>query len=65
MAQLVELLTLNFSSGHGLTFHGIEPWVELCADSVEPTWDFLSLPLSLPLSLCPSFSLSLSLNINK
>ena len=44
--------------------HGIEPCVGLCADSVEPAWDSLSLPpLSLPLPcLC---SLSLSLKINK
>ena len=48
MAQLVERLTLNFSSGHDLAVCETEPHVELCADSVAPAWDSLS-PPSLPL----------------
>ena len=58
-AQSVKRLTLNFGSGHDLTVCGFEPRVGLCADSVEPAWDSLSLPFSLPLLL------SLSLSINK
>ena len=54
MAQSVKRLTLDFGSGHDLMVRGIEPRVGLCADSVEPAWDFLSLSL-----------LSLSLKINK
>ena len=44
----VELrrLTLDFSSGGDLTARGFQSCVGLCADSVEPTWDFLSLSLS-------------------
>ena len=79
MSQLVERrLTLGFGSGHDLVVREIRPHVGLCADSVEPAWDSLSLclsvslslslspPLSLPLSclssLCASLSLSLSQN---
>ena len=47
MAQFVEHLTLDFSSGDDLTVHGIEPNVGLWADS---------LGFSLSLSLCPSLS---------
>ena len=42
-AQLVKRLTLGFSSGHDLTVRGIEPRVQLCADTEEPAWDSLSL----------------------
>ena len=42
-------LTLGFGSGHHLKDRGILPHIGLCADSVEPTWDSLSLPLFLPL----------------
>ena len=51
MAQLVKELTLDFSSGHGLSVHEIKPHIRLSADGAELTWDSLSLPLSLPLSL--------------
>ena len=40
---------------------GFEPYVGLCADSVEPAWDSLSPFLSAPALLM----LSLSLKINK
>ena len=49
VAQSVKCPTLDFSSGHDLPVHEIEPCVRLCADSAEPAWD--SLPLSLSL-LC-------------
>ena len=56
MAQSVERLTLDFSSGHNFMVRGIEPCVRLYADSVEPPWDTLSLSLSLSapplLTLC-------------
>ena len=54
--QQVECATLDFSSG----CHQV---VGLCADSAEPAWDSLSLPLSL--SATPLLILSLSLQINK
>ena len=63
MAQSVKRPTLGFGSVHDLTVCGFEPCIGLCADSVEPAWDSLSLLLSLPL-LC-SHSLSLSLSQNK
>ena len=50
---VVERLTLGFSSGHDLTAH--EPHVGLCADSVEPAWASLSVPV------CPSPARSLPL----
>ena len=43
VAQLLKHLTLNFGSGHDLTIHEIKPHVKLCASSVEPAWDSLSL----------------------
>ena len=53
--------TLDFGSGPDLTVREFQPRVWLCADSVEPAWDSLSL------SLCPSpaRALSLSLKINQ
>ena len=42
MAQLVKCLSLDFSSGHDLTVHKIEPCIRLHADSTEPAWDSLS-----------------------
>ena len=58
MAQSFKGGTLDFGSGHELTVHGLEPRVGLCADSVEPNWDSLSLSLS----LCPCLALSLKIN---
>ena len=55
VAQSVEHLTLDFGSGRDFTVCEIESRVGLCADSVEPTWDALSLPL-------PPHSLSLFQN---
>ena len=57
MAQSVERLTLNFSSGRDLEVHGFEPCLTLCADNVEPTLDLL-LPLSLPHLRMQAYSLS-------
>ena len=54
MAQSVEHLTLDFSSGHDLTVCGIKSHVRLCADSAEPAGDSLSPSLC----LCPSPTLS-------
>ena len=62
MAQSVKHLTLDLGSGHDLTVGEFEPRVGLWADSAEPAWDSLPLPLSLP---PPATSLSLSLRINK
>ena len=42
VAQLVEHLTLDFSSHHDLLVHGIEPHVGLHAGSAEPAWNSLS-----------------------
>ena len=52
MAQLVERLTLDFDSGHALMVRGIEPRVGLCANSMEPAWDSLSLPLPALVYMC-------------
>ena len=41
-----------------------EPYIGLCADSIEPTLDPLSPPTASPLSIC-SFFLSLSLSPSK
>ena len=49
VAQLVKCPTLDFGSDHDLTVCEFEPRIGLCADSAEPAWDYLSLPLSLPL----------------
>ena len=57
VAQLIEHQTLVFCLGHDLTVCEIKPCIGLCADSTEPAWDSLSVPLSL--CPCPAFSLSL------
>ena len=49
MVQSVKHLTFGFDSGHDLTVREFEPHVGLCADSVEPAWDSVSLSLSLSL----------------
>ena len=56
VAQLVKRLTLDFSSSHDLMVHGIEPYVGLYDDSMEPAWD--SLPHPGPSRLTYSLSLS-------
>ena len=48
MAPSVKRATLDFGSGRDLPVRGLEPHPGLCADSEEPAWDSLSLPLSLP-----------------
>ena len=62
VAQSVKHPTLNFGSGHDLTVHEIQPYVGLCADSMEPAWDSLFPSLSasplLTLSVPPFLSLS-------
>ena len=59
MAQSVKHLTVDFSSGHDLIAHEIDPHISLCFDSAEPAGESLSSSLSL------SLSLSLFLKINK
>ena len=54
VAQSVEHLAVDFSSGHGLMVCEFEPHVGPCTDSVEPAWDSLSLPLSAPPHLSQS-----------
>ena len=58
MAQSVKRLTLDFSSGHGLTVGELQPHVGLCADSTESAWGPLSPSLSAPPLLMLSLSLS-------
>ena len=67
MAQLVEHLALGFGAGHDLLgWRDRALCIRLCASSMEPAWDSLSLSsLSLSLSHLSSLSLSLSLKINK
>ena len=65
MAQSVEHLTLAFGSGQDLTVCKFEPHVGLCAGSVEPAWDSLSLPLSLCAPPALSLNLSKQINIKK
>ena len=63
MAQSVKHPTLDFSSGHDLTFREIEPHIGLCTDGLEHAWDFLSRsPSPLPPLI---FLLCLSLKTNK
>ena len=47
VARSVKRLTLDFGSGHDLMTQELKPHSGLCADSVEPAWDSLSLPLPL------------------
>ena len=66
MAQSIEHLTLDFSSGHDLVLPGFEPHAAFCADSSEPGACFrfcLSLSLSLSLSAPPLLVLSPSLTV--
>ena len=39
---MVRRPSLDFGSGHDLKVCVFEPRLGLCADSVEPAWDFLS-----------------------
>ena len=57
----LKLRTLDFVSGHDLTVPETEPHIRLHADSTEPTWDSLSLPLSLSTPPPSPFSPSLFL----
>ena len=65
VAQSVRRPSLDLGSCHDLMGHGFEPYVGLCADSSECTWDSLSLFLSpLPLLMgARTLSLSLSLSL--
>ena len=58
MTQLVKHPTLGFGSGHDPIVGEFAFPIGLCADSVEPAWDSLSLPLSPPLP--PSLFLSIN-----
>ena len=62
MAQLVKHPTLGFRSGHYLIVGKMEPRVQLCADSAESAWDFLSSFLSVTSALTLPFPLSLKIN---
>ena len=53
-AQSIKRQTLDFSSGHDLRVCEFEHRIRLCADSMEPAWD----PLSLPLRSSPACVLS-------
>ena len=63
LSPLSVQLLISAQVTHDLTVWGMEPWVGLCTDIVEPAWDSLSLPLSL--SAPHPLVLSLSLKINK
>ena len=43
VAQSVKPQTPDFDSGHDLPVREIEPYIRLCADTMEPDWDSLSL----------------------
>ena len=60
MTQSVKHPTLHIGSDHDLMVHEFEPHVGLCADSAEPTWDSLSLPLH---ACVPPLSFSQNINI--
>ena len=60
VSQLVKHPTLDFSSDHDLTVHGIKPCAGLHADSSEPDWD--SLFPSLCLSCVHGHALSLKIH---
>ena len=62
MAQLVEHLTLDFSSGCDTAVCEFEPHIRLCIDSAD--YDSLSLPPSLPFPCSGSHSLSRNKLIN-
>ena len=56
VAQLVKRLTLDFGSGHDLMVSEFEPRFGLCADTVEPAWNSLSLSAPPMLMHCLSLS---------
>ena len=58
MAQSVEHLALDFSSGHDLTVHEIEPCIWLHTNRVEPAWGSLSPSSSAPTPLTLSKQIS-------
>ena len=58
VAQSIEHLTLDFSSGHDLMGREFEPRIGLCADHTEPAWDSFSPSLSASLLLMLTLSLS-------
>ena len=64
MAQSIQGLTLDFSSGHDLMMGETEAQVGLRADSADPAWDSLFLSLSLCASLHP-LNQSINQSINK
>ena len=56
MTQSVKRLAFGFGSGHDLMVLGVQTLHWLCADSVESSWDILSLSLPLLSSCCRSLS---------
>ena len=65
VAHSLKRLTFGFDSGHDLTVPEIQPRFGLCADSMEPAWYSLSLPLSLPLVDAHAFSQNKYINVKK
>ena len=70
MAQLVEHPTSDFGKGHDHRVGEFKPGFGLCADSVKPAWDSLSLSLSvhplLVLARCQNnFKKNFSAEINE
>ena len=65
MVQWVKSLCFGMGSGHDLMVCETEPHIGLCADSVEPACDSVSLSLSAPPPLVCARALSLSLSQNK
>ena len=65
VAQLVKHLILDFDSGHDVKVCEIEPHIGLCADSVEPPWDPLSVSLSFCFSPTCAYLCALSLSLSK
>ena len=51
MAQSVKRLTVDFGSSYDFMVCEFQPYVGLCADSMEPAWDSLSAPPLLECSL--------------
>ena len=63
VAQSVKHLSPDFGSRHDLTVCEVEP--RICAVSVDPAWDSLSLSPPLPLSLLCTLYLKNKINIFK
>ena len=58
VAQSVKCQTLGLGAGHDLMVYEIEPYVQLCTDSMEAAWNSQSHSLSAPSPLAHALSLS-------